>query len=87
MSQDKDQPHLKLFTTGFIQVVLVAINTWQIANEKYLGAFVVAFFISLTWTYNVKKISISSMSERVTYSLGASCGCVLGLVIAKMIYL
>lgn len=71
--------HMELFFTGFLQVFLVAVNTWQISHEEYVGATIVAFFISFIWTYNVKKIAFGSMSDRVVYSVGAATGTVCGL--------
>ena len=75
-----------LFTFAWMQVALVAINTWQIANEKYLGAVIVGFLISLVWTSNVKRVAFSTMAERLIYCLGASAGTITGLVAARMLY-
>lgn len=78
--------NIKLFITGFIQVVLVAINTYQIAHEKYEGVFVVGFLISFVWSFNVKKIAFGDIWDRVIYSSGAAFGAILGLIISKIIY-
>lgn len=75
-----------LFITGFIQVVLITVNTWQITNGKYMGALVVAFFISFVWTFNVKKVAFGKMAERMIYSTGAMTGCVCGMALSKWIY-
>lgn len=77
---------MKLFTTGFIQVALVAINTWQIANHKWAGAFVVGFLISFVWTFNVKKIAFGGNKDRVVYSFGAATGTVTGMALAYFFY-
>lgn len=68
-----------LFSTGFIQVYFVAVNTYFIANEMYLGVLIAAFMISLIWSFNVKKIAFGSLSDRVVYALGATCGSLVGL--------
>ena len=70
---------MKLFATGFIQVFFVAINTYLISKGIYLGVFVCGFMISLIWSWNIKRISISTLSDRVFYSLGAASGSVMGL--------
>jgi hypothetical protein len=75
-----------LFLTGWIQVVLVAINTWQIPNEKYIGSVFVGFLISFVWTFNVKKIAFGTLLDRVVYSSGAMVGVLSGMLIIKAIY-
>jgi len=68
-----------LFSTGFIQVYFVAVNTYFIANEMYLGVLIAAFMISLIWSFNVKKVAFGSISDRVVYALGATFGSIIGL--------
>jgi hypothetical protein len=79
----REQKHkfdnLQLFATGFIQVYFVAVNTYFIANEMYLGVLIAAFMISLIWSFNVKKVAFGSTADRVVYALGASFGCLAGL--------
>jgi hypothetical protein len=71
-----------LFFRAYIQVGLVAINTYQLAHGYYLGAFIVGFLISLVWSYNVKSMAFGSFADKVSYALGAACGTVTGLYIA-----
>ena len=78
--------HLILFATGFIQVVFVAINTWQIAHKKYWGIFPVGFMISFVWSFNVKRIAFGDTTDRLAYALGAGFGTLAGVFIAKLIY-
>jgi hypothetical protein len=78
--------HAKLFLTGFVQVILVVINTFQVAHNKYSGVFFVGFLISLVWSYNVKKIAFGSFTDRVIYSSGAAVGSLTGLFISNLIY-
>ena len=68
-----------LFSTGFIQVYFVAVNTYFIANEMYFSLLIAAFMISLIWSFNVKKIAFGSLPDRVVYALGATCGSLVGL--------
>lgn len=76
---------MKLFTTGFVQVFFVAINTYLISKGIYLGVFLCGFMISLVWSWNIKKISISTFTERIHYSLGAATGSVTGLLVSTYI--
>ena len=68
-----------LFSTGFIQVYFVAVNTYFIANEMYLGVLIASFMISLIWSFNVKKVAFGSTTDRVVYAFGATCGSLVGL--------
>lgn len=77
---------VKLFFGGLIQVLLVAINTYQLAHEKWVGCFIVGFFISFVWTFNVKRIAFGKLSERIIYALGAATGAVAGLGISILVY-
>ena len=76
----------KLFFTGFVQVLLVAINTWQVAHAKWIGVTIVGFLISYVWTWNVKKVAFGTHRDRVIYALGASLGTVCGLAVAMLWY-
>ena len=71
---------------GWLQVTLVALNTWQLANGKVLGAFLVGFLISLVWTSNVRSVVKSEMRVRVSYSVGAAMGTVTGIGLARLFY-
>ena len=82
----KVKPALTLFATGFIQVLLVSVNTWQISHFKWIGAFLVAYLISLVWTFNVKGVAFGGWIERLVYPLGAAMGCMVGMLICKALY-
>jgi hypothetical protein len=70
----------KLFLTAFVQVYLVAINTICLAHSVWVGVAIMSFFISFTWTYNVSKIAIGAMRDRIIYSAGAMLGSICGLL-------
>lgn len=70
---------MRLFTTGFLQVFFVAINTIFLANQYYLGVALASFAISLIWSFNVKKVAFGSMRDRLVYSAGAMIGSLAGL--------
>lgn len=78
--------HIRNFSTGLIQVMLVVTNTWQIANEKYLGAIIVGFLISLVWTLNVRAAAFGTIWQRLSYCSGACTGTAIGLLITQLIY-
>jgi len=78
---------MKLFTTVFLQVFLVAANTLFIARLFYPGILVASFMISFFWTYNVKRISIGNFKDRMYYCSGAMLGGVSGVMFANKINL
>lgn len=76
---------MKTFLTSFLQVGLVAINTFLITHLYWLGIFIVSSLISLLWAFNVSKIAISTINQKLIYALGAGCGAITGLLILKTI--
>lgn len=77
----------RTFIYAYIQVLLVVINTWQVANSKIVGAIIVGFLISLVWTFNVKRVAFGEWKTRIIYCLGASLGTATGLTLTHYIYL
>ena len=75
---------MKIFFQSFFQVGLVAINTMLISKCFYLGVFVVSFLISLLWAFNVSRVAISTLNQKLTYAFGAGCGAITGLLILKL---
>jgi len=66
------------FLLCFWQVLLVSINTYQIANHKWVGIAIFAFLISFFWTYNVTIVMFGDWKQRAVYALGGSVGCLTG---------
>ena len=76
---------MALFFAGFLQVFLVACNTYFIAHRNLYGAAIAGFLISFVWSGNVKKVALGTMQDRVKYSLGAGTGSLLGLFLSDLI--
>lgn len=72
---------MKIFLQSFFQIGLVAINTMLISKGFYIGVFIVSFLISLLWAFNVSKVAISTIKQKITYAFGAGCGAIIGLSI------
>lgn len=77
---------VSLFLTALLQVLLVAVNTYQLAHKKWIGCFIVGFAISFIWTFNVRRIAIGKLRERIVYALGAAVGTLLGLLLSIYVY-
>lgn len=76
---------IKLFTTGFVQVFFVAVNTYFISKKFYAGVFFCGFIISIVWSWNVKKIAFGSFKDRMFYAFGAGVGSLIGLIVSALI--
>jgi len=59
---------------------------WRKNTEKFnfTMVFVISFFISLLWTFNVAKISVSNLKLKLIYAAGAGRGAVTGLCITNI---
>jgi hypothetical protein len=76
----------KIFFTSFLQIGLVAVNTYLITQLIWIGIFIVSFLISYLWAINVSKISVSTKQAKIVYALGAGCGAVSGLLILTIFF-
>lgn len=74
-----------LFTTGFVQVALVSLNTVLLSKGQTGPSILVAFLISYVWTFNVKRAAFGSQVEKLIYSAGAASGAAVGLYIAGLL--
>ena len=77
---------VRLFLTGWLQVILVACNTYQIAHKHLVGATVVGFLISLVWTLNVRGAAMGNWTDRLAYSAGACLGTLSGILLMEFLY-
>lgn len=77
---------ISLAFTGFVQVILVAFNTYQISKGILLGSILVGVMISLVWTYNVKRVAFSDVRDRLVYAAGAGVGTFAGILLGKLLY-
>tara|TARA_R110000824_G_scaffold12226_6_gene53537 strand:- start:5564 stop:5812 length:249 start_codon:yes stop_codon:yes gene_type:complete len=77
---------IKIFLAAWAQISLIVLNTWQIANDKYVGAVIVGFLISLLFTVTVRIIHTGTWPERIFYCLGGAVGTATGLFLGKVLY-
>lgn len=76
---------MKLFTSGFIQVFLVVLNTYFISKDFIIGIILCSFGISYFWSHNVKKVAFGKESDRLIYASGAMAGGLAGYFLAKLL--
>lgn len=82
----KRNNQIKLFARAILHVTLIALNTYQLANQHYVGGIIVGFLISLVWTFNVKSAAYGSLNDKLIYSSGAAIGTAIGLLISTILY-
>jgi hypothetical protein len=75
-----------LFSTSFLQVFLISINTVFLSKAFYPGVAVAGFLITYVWVGNVKKVNVATKMERIVYSLGATIGGLCGLAFSSYVY-
>ena len=75
---------MKIFFQSFLQIGLVAVNTLLISKQLFIGVFICSSAISLLWAFNVSKIALSDLRQKLIYSLGAGTGAITGVVPSKM---
>ena len=76
---------MKIFFQSFFQIGLVSISTILITKHLYFGIFVVSFLITLLWTFNVSRIAVSTIKQKLIYSLGAGTGAVCGVLLTQLL--
>jgi hypothetical protein len=77
---------VRLFLRGWLIVTLTALNVSQIAHGRYAGAFVCGTAISAVWWANAGSASDDrSWRAGAAYALGAGCGTLTGMVLARFI--
>lgn len=71
---------MKAFFYSYLQIALISINTIILTRHNYFGIFILSFLISLLWTFNVSRIAVSTIKQKILYSLGAGCGAISGVL-------
>jgi hypothetical protein len=83
-------PYLIIFTTAFIQIFFVSLQTIQIARVdtmEYAATriFVVSICIALAWLYNINKGVKDCRLTKFIYIMGTSTGAVCGAKVNAII--
>ena len=77
---------IKTFLYSWLQVTLIATNTYQVAKQEWVGAIIVGFLISFVWTINVGRVVFACSWIRLVYSVGAMTATGTGILITHIIY-
>lgn len=78
---------MRTFAFAYLHLMLICLNTWQVANAKWFGAVLVGFIIALLWTFNVNNVARDgTWRNKLLYSFGASFGIGTGLLLVRLLY-
>lgn len=76
---------MTLFSTAFLHVFMISVNTIFLARTFYPGVAVAGFMISYLWVGNVKKVTVATRAERLIYSTGAMLGGLTGMAMVDVL--
>ncbi len=71
--------------TAILGACMTVAYTYFISKSFYIGMAIMAFSISMTSSFHVKRIANGTIKTRLLYSIGATIGCVIGLFISRKI--
>ena len=63
---------IKIFTFAYIQILLIATNTINVANGKLVEAMVTSLLIGAAWCVGVTGVARGDMKEKIAYCIGGS---------------
>lgn len=75
----------KIFIFAYIQILLIAINTINVANGKLLEAMVTSLLIGIAWCIGVAGVANGNLKQKLAYCVGGSLGCGSGIIISNYI--
>lgn len=76
---------ISLFLTALLQVSFVAMNVTFISKGDVASMLTTGFLTSFVWTFNVKRIAMGTMKDRLAYSFGAMAGTGLGYYLSHLL--
>jgi hypothetical protein len=77
---------VKVALYAYIQLVLISMNTWHIANGKLIASIVFSFLIGLAWTMGVNGVAGGGTKEKLFYAAGGSLGTGTGVLLSTLLY-
>lgn len=77
---------ISLFVRAYLQIALVSANVANIAAGHYVWAFLTGFGISYVWWLNARSAGrVEGRGGHLAYALGAACGTITGMYLARTI--
>jgi hypothetical protein len=76
---------LKIFIFAYIQILLIATNTINVANGRLLEAMITSLLIGIAWCIGVTGVANGTMKQKLAYCVGGSLGCGSGIIVSSYI--
>lgn len=76
---------IKVFTFAYIQILLIAVNTINVANGKMVPAMITSLLIGMAWCVGVKGVAHGELKEKIAYCIGGSLGCGSGIIVSDFL--
>jgi hypothetical protein len=77
---------MKILLYSYLQLLLLSMNTYNIATGKIIHSIIFSFLIGIVWCYNVTGVAKGSFKDKMYYSIGCSLGCGTGVIFSKYFF-
>ena len=75
--------NIHLFCMGFVQLLFLSSGMYYIARLNYIMIMITMSIQSVVFSYAMTKIAFSNNMNRIIYSVGCTCGCIVGTWLAS----
>jgi uncharacterized membrane protein YfcA len=76
---------IRLFLIGYLQISLLSLQTKNLVSGNILMIMITSYLISLSWSYNVCRVSRGNIYDIQVYCLGCMLGSITGYFIGILI--
>ena len=77
---------MKILLYSYLQLLLISMNTINVANGRVLASIVFSFLIGLAWTMGVNGVAGGGTKEKLFYAAGGSLGTGTGVLLSTLLY-
>jgi hypothetical protein len=77
---------MKILLYSYLQLLLISMNTINVANGRVLASIVFSFLIGIAWCVGVKGVANGSLKEKLQYCTGCCLGCGSGVIISNTFF-
>lgn len=76
---------IKIFIFAYIQILLIATNTINVANGKLVPAMITSLLIGVAWCVGVTGVAHGKLKEKIAYCVGGALGCGSGIIVSDFL--
>ena len=77
---------MKILLYSYLQLLLLSMNTYNIASGRLWYSIIFSFLIGIVWCYNVTGVANGTIKEKLQYSIGCSLGCGTGVILSNTFF-